>query len=309
MRTYYQVFILIFYLAFITLTSCRKLNEVNQNPEIEPLKHGFRMSAAVGYCASLAYTLFKGGNLPDNVLIHSQNVNNGTEAAIMLVSINDSFPLPFNTSVGQITIAGIWGDNGGVITALFTDIDILEAKYEFKGIHTIPVMELEDGKILTLFAEQDIILGEGSDTLLHLNMTNPMINLEIKRLEAGKPEDVFVAVQQNVWFITVNQNNTMADIYDDEYTINGGGQIAEVTSRSGGMLYHAMIGAKFINSACRFNPTSGIGFIQNLKFGSHTDLGNIFLNFHDRCDGKAYVEFSSGKYLTSNHKNVNLNFY
>jgi hypothetical protein len=33
------------------------------------------------------------------------------------------------------------------------------------------------------------------------------------------------------------------------------------------------------------------------------------LNFHERCDGKAFVEFSSGKYLTSNHRNVNLNFY
>ncbi|TFH40832.1 MAG: hypothetical protein E4G94_08925, partial [ANME-2 cluster archaeon] len=203
MKTYYLSIIIIFYLAIVTLTSCRKLNEVNQDPEIEPLKHGFKTSAAMGYCASLAYTLFKGENLPDNVIIHSQNGNIETETVVMLVSINDSYPLPFNASVGQITIAGIWGDNGGVITALFTDIDILAAKYEFKGIYTIPVIELEDGKILTLFAEQDIIIGEGSDTLLHLNMTNPQINLEIERLEADQPHEAFVAVQQNVWFITV----------------------------------------------------------------------------------------------------------
>jgi len=309
MKIFFLFFTIIFYLAIVTLTSCRKLNEVNQDPEIESLKHGFKTSAAIGYCASLAYTFFKGENLPDNVIIHSQNGNIETETGVMLVSINDSYPIPFNASVGQITIAGIWGDNGGVITALFTDIDILEAKYEFVGIYTIPVIELEDGKILTLFAEQDIIIGEGSDTLLHLNMTNPQINLEIERLEVGQPHDAFVAVQQNVWFITVNQNNTMSDIYDDEYTIYGGGQIAEITSKSGGILYHAIIGAKFIHSTCKFNPTSGVGFIQNLKFGSQTDLGNIFLNFHDRCDGKAFVEFSSGKYLTSNHKNVNLNFY
>jgi len=309
MRTYYLFYILISYFAIVVLTSCRKLNEVNQDPEIEPLRHGFKTSAAVGYCASLAYTYFKGESLPDNVIIHSQNINSETEAGIMLVSIDDSFPLPFNTSVGQITIAGIWGDNGGVITALFTDIDILEAKYEFKGIHTIPVIELEDGRIMTLFAEQDIIIGEGSDTLLHLNMTNPQINMELGRLGAEKPVDAFVAVQQNVWFITVNQDNTMSDIYDDEYTISGGGQIAEITSMSGGVLYHAMIGTKFRYSTCKFNPVSGVGFIQNLKFGNQTDLGNIFLNFYDRCDGKAFVEFSSGKYLKSFHKNVNLHFY
>ncbi len=309
MRTFYLFFITIFYLAIVTLTSCRKYNEVNQDPELESLKHGFKASATVGYCAALAYTFFKGENLPDNVVIHSQNDNIETKTEVMLVSINDSCPLPFNTSVGQITITGIWGDNGGVITALFTDIDIVEAKYEFIGVYTIPVIELEDGKILTLFAEQDIIIGEGSDTLLHLNMTNPQINLEIERLGAIQPNDAFVAVKQNVWFITINQNNTMSEIYDDEYTISGGGQIAEIKSKSGGILYHAMIGAKFRHSTCKFNPTSGVGFIQNLKFGRQTDLGNIFLNFHERCDGKAFVEFSSGKYLTSNHRNVNLNFY
>lgn len=309
MKTYYQIVLLIFYFAFVVLTSCRKIEEVNQDPEIEPLKHGFKTSAAIGYCASLAYTFFKGGNLPDNVIIHSQNDNIDTKTCIMIVSINDSYPLPFNASVGQITIAGIWGNNGGVITAIFTDIDILEAKYEFKGIHTTPVIEMENGKIMTLFAEQDIVIGEGSDTLLHLNMTNPQINLETERLNVDLPDDAFVAAQQNVWFAMVNQNNTMTDIYDDEYTIYGGGQIVEVTSNSGGILYHAMIGAKFIHSTCEINPISGIGFIQNLKYGTKIDLGNIFLNFHDRCDGKAYVELASGKYLTSNHKNVNLNFH
>ena len=69
-------------------------------------------------------------NLPDNVVIHSQNGNTETETGIMLVTINDSYPLPFNASDGQLTIAGIWGDNGGVITVLFTDIDILEAKWK-----------------------------------------------------------------------------------------------------------------------------------------------------------------------------------
>lgn len=308
MNAYYQFVLLLFYLASVTLTSCKRINEVNQDPEIEPLKHGFKASAAIGYCASLAYTFFKGENLPDNVVIHSQNNNIDTETCVMLVSINESYPLPFNASVGQIAIAGIWGEDGGVITALFTDIDVLEAKYEFKGIHTVPVTEIENGKIMTLFAEQDIIIGEGSDTLLHLNMTNPHITLETERLNENQFNDAFAAVQQNVWFVSVNQNNTYSDIYDDEYTINGGGQIAEASSSTGGILYHAMIDAMFIHSTCDMNPMSGVGFIQNLKVGAETDLGHIFLNFHDKCDGKAYVEFATGKYLLSIHKNVNLNF-
>jgi hypothetical protein len=308
MKTWYLLVIYSF--VIFSFTSCKKIKEIDQNPEIKPLRHGFKTSAAIGYCASLANRLFKGEMLPENVILQSKKKNSQSETGIMLVTINDAYPLPFNSSVGQITIAGIWNEEGGgIITALFTDIDIIEEKYEFIGIHTIPVVEMENGNLLTLFAEQDIVMGAGSDTLLHLNMGIAQISLELDRVKNPLPDDEFVAVQQNVWFINIDQNNTMSDVYDDEYTIHGGGQIAEITSVTGGVLYHAMIGAKIIYSTCDMNPVSGVGFIQNLKVGTETDLGHIFLNFHDRCDGKAYVEFATGKYLTSNHGNVNLNFY
>lgn len=293
----------------IALSSCKKINEVNRDPEIEPLRHGFKTSAAIGYCASLAHTFFTGDNLPDNVIIRSQNNDNETKTGILIVSINDAFPLPFNHSVGQITLAGTWGNEGGLITALFTDIDILESRYEFVGIHTIPVIEKEEGRIMTLFAEEDIVFGKGSDTLLHLNITNAQLKLELERLDRYIPDNSFTAVQQNVWFTLIDHKGTLTNLYDDEYTVYGGGQIAEVTSKTGGLLYHAMIGAKFTYSECDLNPVSGTAFIQNLKAGTTIDLGHIFLNFHDRCDGKAYVEFATGKYLTSYHRNVNLNFY
>ena len=278
-----------------------------EDPEIEPLRHGFKVSAAVGYCASLAYTFFSGNDLPDNVVIHSQNNNIDTESCLMLVTINESCPLPFNATVGEITVAGIWGNDGGVVSALFTDIDILESKYEFIAIHTVPVIETEPGVIMTLFAEQDIVIGEGSDTLLHLNMTNPQITLETERLNENPYGDAFAIIQQNVWFISVNQLGSCSDIHDDEYGITGGGQIAEASSNTGGVLYHAIIDASFIQSECSLNPLSGVGFIQNLKVGADTDLGHLFLNFHERCDGKAYVEFATGKYLLFLHKDVNLN--
>ena len=319
MRTiYFKITILsflLFFIAIVILISCKEVKEINQDPEIEPLKQGFKASAAVGYCASLATTLFRGEDLPDNVLFQSTSNDEYSGSGIMYVTINNSYPLPFNSNIGQIIIACLWNvswdknEYSGVITAIFTDIDILEAKYGFRGIHTIPVMEIEDGKILTLFAEQDIIIGEGSDTLLNLSLTNPQFNIEMDRLEIEQPNDAFAAVEQNVWFITINQNNTMSDIYDDEFTINGGGQIVEATGVSSGIMYHAIIGAKFIHNTCEINPIAGVGFIQNLKVGDKLNLGNIILNFHDKCDGKAYVEFASGEYVTSNHRYVNLNFY
>ncbi len=63
--------LVIYYIATVVLISCNRFEEINQDSEIEPLKQGFKVSAAVGYCASLANTLFRGEDLPDNVLFQS----------------------------------------------------------------------------------------------------------------------------------------------------------------------------------------------------------------------------------------------
>jgi hypothetical protein len=304
-------FIVLFTILIGLLSSCRKIKEYNYNPEIEPLKLGFQTSAAIGYCANIAHTFFTGGNLPGNVILNFSNDDDISKSCILFITVNNEYPLPFNSSVGQITIAGLWNGRGGVITALFTDIDIIDSKYELKGIHTIPFIELGNGNLLAFFAQEDIVIGGGEDTIVNLQigLANMNIAVETDRLDNEEQlTDVFAAVDQNVWFITIDKNNSASDVYDDNYTVCGGGQIAEVTSLSGGLLYHAMIDARFTPDECLLNPTSGVGFIQNLKVGTKTDLGFIFLNFNERCDGKAYVELATGKYLTSNHKNINLNF-
>jgi hypothetical protein len=300
--------ILIFLLSLVVLTSCKKWDEINYDRELEPLIHGIKTSSAIGYCASLAAGYFVDGIVPENAVLSAKKEGPSSESMIMVVTIDDSYPLPFNSYEGQITIAGVWGGNGGVITALFTDMDMLGSLRLFRGIHTIPLMDMGNGEIMTLFAEQDIIMGMGSDTLLHLNMEIAWITLELERLEDDMPVDAFVAAKQNVWFVNVNRNNTLSTVYDDEYTVNGGGQIAEVASKSGGVIYHALIEAKFQYTLCDKNPFSGIGFVQNIKVGTETDLGHIMLGFHDQCDGKADVNFATGKYRSSNFLTVNLNF-
>jgi hypothetical protein len=300
--------ILILLLFMIVLASCRKWNDINEDPEIEPLIHGIKTSAAVGYCASIAAAYFMDGIVPGNAIVTLKKKSSREESMIMIVDIDDSYPLPFDSYEGQITIAGVWNGNGGVITALFTDMDLLGSFMFFKGIHTIPLIDMGNGEIMTLFAEQDVIMGEGSDTLLHLNMEIAWINIELKRLEADLPADAFVAAKQNVWFVTANRNSTIQDFYDDEFTVNGGGQIAQVSSSSGGVIYHALIDAKFNYASCERNPISGIGFIQHIEVGTEMDLGHIMLGFHDQCDGKADVDFATGKYLSSNFNTVNLNF-
>jgi hypothetical protein len=296
-------------ILLFTLSACKKIRDLrDENPEIDPLKHGFKTSAAIGYCASLAVTVLEGDPGPGNVRFESTNSGEYSSAGIIYATFDNQFPLPFNSLIGDVIIAGLWNENSGVITIVFSDLDIFNSQYKFYGIHTVPVMrDPQTGNLQTVFAKQDIVIGEGSDTLINMSFSNPQFNMELDRLDEEPPNDMYVAASQNVWFVNIDQNGT-SNIYDDTYVIHGGGQIAEATSTTGGILYHAMIGAEFNYSACSENPLKGDAFIQNIKAGTSVDLGNIYLKFHDNCDGKAYVEFGTGEYLKYSARHINLNF-
>ncbi|HTJ52452.1 MAG TPA: hypothetical protein VL443_23495 [Cyclobacteriaceae bacterium] len=298
-------------LSFIVLmSSCKVIEDYKQSPELTPLEQGFKTCATIGYCASIASTAFNNETLPDNVTFAPSTKDGYTSSGLVHITVNSTTPLPFNSNIGDIYIAGLWdGTNGGVITIVFANIDIFTSTYKFYGLYTVPIIQDPDTKKLTtIFAQQDILIGQGSDTLLNLSLSKPKFDAELARANSAVPIDPFVAVKQNVWFVKVDQNNTLSNVYDDRYEINGGGQILEASSNSGGVLYHAMIETKF-SSDCALNPTSGVAFIQNLKAAtSSIDLGNITLNFHSTCDGKANVAVATGKYVASNGKNITLNW-
>ncbi|MBN2728222.1 MAG: hypothetical protein JXR53_03275 [Bacteroidales bacterium] len=288
--------------------SCRRINEHNQNPELVPLKHGFQVCNAIAYCTSVAHSVFKKGVIPPNVVLVSSQAGDESNGAILYIDISPYYPLPFNHNVGQIILSVLWSGNGGVMSAAYTNINILEKQYNFLGLLTIPFMEREEGKYLTVFAEQDIVIGSDDDTLIHINLMAGQFEMELDRLNNIQPTNTNAAVQQNVWFVNVNTRNTNT-VYDDELTINGGGQIAMVESATGGVLYHAMIGVKSCYDICPLNPYEGVGFIQNMMVGDNTDLGTIVLSFPSECHGTAFVEAATGKYLGSNRSWIDIGFY
>jgi hypothetical protein len=289
--------------------SCHRLDELDESPEVLPLEQGFKASAAIGYCASIASSAFQGEALPTNVSFQAGATGAGyTGAGILHIHVTPDHPLPFNDHIGDILIAGLWNGNSGVMSIIFADIDILSSDFKFYGLYTVPVFKDTHGDIQALFAEQDIIIGEGSDTLMNLSLSKPQFNAELDRLNAPQPGDVFAAIAQKVWFIHIDRQGTTADPYDDRYKVNGGGQVLEARSTSGGVLYHALINTEFSHAVCAQNPLEGTAFIQNLTVGSITDLGNITFRFHDACDGQADVIVATGKYLGSNGKRINLNW-
>jgi hypothetical protein len=298
-------------LAIASLSSCGKFNEFNQSPELAPLEHGFRTSATIGYCASLVQSAFNGDVLPANVEFDPQTKSGFTGAGILHVTVDQANPLPFNSHTGKVHIASLWNGHSGVISILFADFDVIESNIKFYGLYTAPIFrDILTGDLKVIFVEQDVLVGEGQDTLINLSLSKPKFDAILADpVYEDNPllHDPFVAVKQNVWHITVKQNGTPSDFYDDLFRVTGGGQIVEAASLSGGLLYHAMIEVDFSFSNCNLNPTSGIAFIQNLKAGSSSiDLGNITLDFHSECDGQAKVVVATGKYLTSNGKEVTL---
>jgi hypothetical protein len=294
--------------------SCSKLSDYNQKPELSSLRQGIKTSAAVGYCSSLAMTAFKGQSLPENVTMVAKESDNYSQAWLLYVKLDSFHPLPFNKNVGDILIAGIGDAEGGVISILFGDFNLLNNSTHIYGIQTVPVIERKDAitgekKILAVFAKEDIIVkSASSDSFLNMNLPLAQFNIELNRCSSSVPSDTYVAVKQNVWFVDINRAETCNSVYDDIITINGGGQIIETNGISGGVIYHAMINTKLDFSACTINPVSGLGFSQNFKTGSYDliDLGNSILSFHRSCDGLVHVDFSCGHYAKYNGKSLSL---
>lgn len=301
---------LIIFTCILLPFSCNKIDELKQPPELTPLEDGFKTSAAIGYCISIATRALTGQTLPSNVVYTKKTTAGYSSSGLIHISVNPTSPVPFNSKIGDITIAGLWNDtSGGVISIIFSDFDLVNGDFKFYGIHTIPIIVRPNtNEIASIFAEQDIIIGQGSDTLLNLSLSKPKFDTELNRLNSPEATDAFVAIKQNVWHLTVTPKNSALNFLDDDYRINGGGQIAEAQSESGGILYHAMINTKFNFTECSKNPLSGTAFIQNFKAGSTLDFGSILLDFEPVCDGTSKVDLATGKYATANGKNLQLNW-
>ena len=306
------VFILILLVSWKTLSlqSCIDQDKADNTPEIGPIKEGFKVSAAIGYCASLTVMAFQGYDLTDNVTFLESTGNEFGSSGLISVRVDEDHPLPYNDHIGDILIGAIWDneEESGVMSVVFGNLDVSEGDYQFYGLHTVPISRKSgEEEFFTVFAQQDIVVGRGSDTLTTIGLSRIEFDRELERLNEDQPDDVFAAVQQNVWYLQFRQKDR-SDVYDDTFEINGGGQIVGASNESGGILYHALIETRYDYSSCNLNPVAGVAFIQNLKAGEGIDLGNILLNFHQECDGQADITISTGSFGRAINNTVYLNF-
>lgn len=292
--------------VLLSVSSCKKVKEYFHDPETEPVAHAVKTSAAIAYSASVAVSVMSGEQLP--FVITTGDCSNYPCTSLSLVTVNSSNQVLFSGgSIGEITIAALWPDEDvGIMTIIFTDIDISAQSFTLLSIHTVPVIKEED-RIIVVFSENDINIGSDPDQLLEMDLSQGEIDIELARLEYDTPENLYVAVEQNAWIIAIDHKGTLENFRDDSYLITGGGQIIEVIGASGGIIQQAMLSVE-LNPYCQSNPVSGFALIKNTKAEEKKipELGTAVFEFHNHCDGKADVVVATGVYIRSNGKSLPL---
>ncbi len=295
-------------LIIVLCDSCKELEEYFHDPETESITDAIKTCAIIGYSVSTAMSVMEGYRLP-NVRIKTV-CQDFPCVSVMLIRIDDTYPFSFSSrETGEVIVAGLWADEEtAILTLLLTDFNIHTSTFRLKNIHTIPVIRTLDGKIGVAFAGMDINLNQQSDDLLAFNLLTQEIESEFARLEDQRPEDVYVAVEQNAWFIEIDQKNTPENLWDDSFVVTGGGQLAEVTDNTADVVQQAMIDV-LLSQTCTANPVSGHALIRkvNTEEDKFPELGTAILEFHEYCDGRAHVLLATGAYIGSNGKSIRLN--
>jgi hypothetical protein len=283
--------------VLLILGSCTFSIERNCEPELVSLRQGLKTSVAIGYCASVSMSVHNGSALPSNVILTPGS-------GIIRVHPDAAHPVPFNKNAGDILIATLWNGDDGIMSVMFTGFNVPGSSAGLFGLYAVPLKRMPGGTLKAFYARQNIILGHGSDTIM--NLSSALLDSRLDLTETEYPDDIFVAVKQNFWIVTIDQNNTSSNPYDDFIITDGGGQIAEAEGEEGGVVYHALINARVNYSLCSMNPVSGMALTQNFKAGGEPliDMGNSVLSFHSACDGKAHIDFSSGKYSGYSNKDI-----
>ncbi|UCH15810.1 MAG: hypothetical protein JSV22_07540 [Bacteroidales bacterium] len=293
-------------LVLIFAGSCKKVKEYFHDPETEPVSQVIKTSAAIGYSVSVAMSVMSGEQPPH--VISTGDCSNFPCTFLVYINVNQDNPLLFGDgAVGEIVVAGLRPDEDvAIMTIVFTNVNIRTQSFTLLSVHTIPVIKEED-RIMVVFSEMDINFDPDSDALLNLDLSQNEIDSEFSRLERERPEDLYVAVEQNAYFINIDQKNTFDYFSDDLYAITGGGQLIEVIGASGGIIQQAMLNVE-IESGCHRNPVDGYALIKNTSAEERRfpELGTAVFDFHDRCDGMADISVATGVYLRSNGKSVPL---
>ncbi len=299
--------VLLVLLVTLTGSSCKQVKEYFRDPDTSNLTETIQTAVTTGYAASLAVASVSGQTFPNVTTIRS---NSGYPCTtLMQVDLQaESGFLASTEKASGITIAALWADETcGILTLLFTDYQSETSTFDLLAIKTVPVILDEDGLLRVALASQDICLNPDQESILQINLNTLEIESEYLRLEYPQPNDVYVAIEQDAYLITVDRNTTPGDAQDDGYTITGGGQLIEVDNQDAEILQQGLLGLE-VAPSCQQNPVAGMALIRavGVKDSKLPELGTALLEFSSGCTGSARVLLATGMYAGTNSKTIPL---
>jgi hypothetical protein len=291
-------------LLLIPGISCRKVKDYFRDPDTGQLAETIQTTVMAGYAANLAFAVMDGQSFPH---VSFSRSNAGFPCTtIMVADTRDDNGLFFaGEKANTITIAGLWPDEStAILSLIFTDYQAGSSTLDLLGMETIPV--IHDGDHISIaLASMEIQMNPDQQSLLSINLNTLEIESELIRLETPRPADVYVAVLQDAYFIDVYSNATDDIIYDDSYTITGGGQLIEVSGSSAEINQQAMVEVH-VSPACTVNPLGGMALVKvtGLEENGFPELGTALLEFTEGCEGSVHVLAGTGMYIGATGRNV-----
>lgn len=300
---------LIFILLVTLNHACRKIEEYFRPPDTEVIASTILTNLVTGYTANVALSCISGNLISHVTTFRSNEGFPCTSLMVMDMDQMSEAPFPSGT-VSDVSVAALWADeNTGILSIVLSDYNAGTTVFSLIGITTVPVIR-HDGNVAVALADMDINFDPDQQSILEINLNEMEISSEYDRLEAFRPSDIYIAVEQKAYFIDVTDGSTPTDLTDDSYSITGGGQLVEATNTTAEVFQQAMINV-LVSPLCNRNPLTGLALIQatGAEARKFPELGSALLQFHDACDGMADVLIATGMYLPSNGSAVEFNLH
>jgi hypothetical protein len=219
---------------------------------------------------------------------------------ITITDDNSSVPLQLTT--GTITVYGYWSSpDHAILTAVFSGSGGSNL-FPVDNISLFPVSK-NGSSLKIVYASIDINVTTAKNPA---ELTLEERNAAFLKLDRTASSEASANVSMEAWIVDRNDNGTQG-LFDDTYSISGGGQYIEAGSGSASVLQLGMANV-VMGSDCLLNPNSGFALLNELAASSsNVVLATALISFHSACDGKAKVTGAIGNYYRANGNLIPLN--
>ena len=276
-----------------------------RDPSGEPIEAVLRTAVPLAYAASAAMAAVNGSPPPNANATNTCSTFPCTSLVTIHVDGRTAPPAlaPFGT--GQILVAGLWSSpESAILTVAFVDLLVGTDHLRVRDVSTFPAVVTPTGlEIVYASIDVNVVGGPGDPG----DLTPAQIDLLFLRLGIVPSPDPAANLGLDAWIVEVDDADTPRDLFDDRYSVTGGGEYVDAASGSGRVLQLAMVGA-VLAPGCTLNPVEGLAVLNEAgaSASSLPVLGTALISFEPACTGRARVLVGTGSYLLCTGKTIPL---